>query len=100
MQGRPGVPQFRMPHGLLLGGLRRLEALFPGFKERLLAEGGVEIDWGQDCDFRDMQVRQALVACCRAGGVLVCTLPPGDQPAAHVSCAGLTPQLTEPPAVR
>src|SRR5580704_8350099 len=28
---RPGVPQGKQPHGLLAGGLKALERLFPGF---------------------------------------------------------------------
>jgi hypothetical protein len=57
VQNRRGVPQFQMPHGLLLQGLRCLNHIFPGFEERLVAAGGVRVDWGLECDFRDFQVR-------------------------------------------
>ncbi len=42
---RGGVPQYNMPHGLLMGGLHAMELLFPGFKEELVAAGAARIDW-------------------------------------------------------
>lgn len=45
---RPGVPQGRHPHGLLAGGLRALEQLFPGFGNELRKAGAVPIDRGYD----------------------------------------------------
>ena len=51
------MPQFQQPHGLLLGGLRALGAVFgPRFEGALLAAGGVPVDWGLECDFRDFGV--------------------------------------------
>ena len=38
---RPGVPQGKHPHGLLLGGLKALEHLFPGFGDELRQAGAV-----------------------------------------------------------
>jgi 2-polyprenyl-6-methoxyphenol hydroxylase-like FAD-dependent oxidoreductase len=45
---RPGVPQGKQPHGLLGGGLKALEQLFPGFGSELSQAGAVPIDWGFD----------------------------------------------------
>lgn len=45
---RPGVPQGRQVHTLLLRGQRELEGLFPGLGQRLLVQGAVERDYGQD----------------------------------------------------
>ena len=45
---RPGVPQGKQPHGLLGGGLRALEKLFPGFGNELRRAGAVSIDAGCD----------------------------------------------------
>jgi 2-polyprenyl-6-methoxyphenol hydroxylase-like FAD-dependent oxidoreductase len=46
--GRPGVPQAKHPHGLLGGGLKALEHLFPGFGNELMRAGAVPIDAGFD----------------------------------------------------
>lgn len=77
LQNRPGVPQFQMPHGLLLQGLRCLKHIFPGFEEELLAAGGISVDWGEECDFRDFGVRRAWNNCCPAGSL-------NDKPMLHV----------------
>jgi 2-polyprenyl-6-methoxyphenol hydroxylase-like FAD-dependent oxidoreductase len=45
---RPGVPQGKHPHALLLGGLKALEQLFPGFGNELGRAGAVPIDRGFD----------------------------------------------------
>ena len=45
---RKGVPQSRHPHALLDGGRQRLERLFPGFEENMLAGGAHELDPGLD----------------------------------------------------
>jgi flavin-dependent dehydrogenase len=45
---RPGVPQGKHPHGLLGGGLKALEQLFPGFGNELRQAGAVPIDRGFD----------------------------------------------------
>jgi flavin-dependent dehydrogenase len=45
---RPGVPQGKQPHGLLGGGLKALEDLFPGFGNELTRAGAVSIDAGCD----------------------------------------------------
>jgi 2-polyprenyl-6-methoxyphenol hydroxylase-like FAD-dependent oxidoreductase len=45
---RPGVPQGKHPHGLLGGGLKALEHLFPGFGHELMRAGAVPIDAGFD----------------------------------------------------
>ena len=36
---RPGVPQGKHPHGLLGGGVKALENLFPGFGNELMRAG-------------------------------------------------------------
>src|SRR5260221_11230171 len=40
---RPGVPQGKHPHGLMAGGLKALEHLFPGFGHELEQAGAVAI---------------------------------------------------------
>ena len=45
---RSGVPQGAHTHGLLLGGLRALQMLFPGIDEDFRAAGAVTIDNGRD----------------------------------------------------
>ena len=45
---RPGVPQGKHPHGLLAGGLKALENLFPGFGNELMRAGAEPIDPGFD----------------------------------------------------
>jgi 2-polyprenyl-6-methoxyphenol hydroxylase-like FAD-dependent oxidoreductase len=45
---RPGVPQDKHPHGLLAGGLKALEQLFPGFSDELRQVGAVPINRGLD----------------------------------------------------
>jgi 2-polyprenyl-6-methoxyphenol hydroxylase-like FAD-dependent oxidoreductase len=45
---RPGVPQGKHPHGLLAGGLKALEQLFPGFGNELRQAGAVPINRGFD----------------------------------------------------
>jgi 2-polyprenyl-6-methoxyphenol hydroxylase-like FAD-dependent oxidoreductase len=45
---RPGVPQMRHVHFLLVRGRQILETLFPGLCEELTAAGGHIVDWGTD----------------------------------------------------
>jgi 2-polyprenyl-6-methoxyphenol hydroxylase-like FAD-dependent oxidoreductase len=45
---RAGVPQGKHPHGLLGGGLKALENLFPGFGNELMRAGAEPIDPGFD----------------------------------------------------
>lgn len=45
-QGRKGTPQAWHNHFLLAAGREAIESLFPGFTERLLGNGGCEIDPG------------------------------------------------------
>lgn len=45
---RPGTPQDRQVHVMLLRGQRTLEALFPGLGRKLLAQGAVERDYGPE----------------------------------------------------
>jgi hypothetical protein len=45
---RPGLPQGKHPHGLLGGGLKALETLFPGFANHLRRAGAEPIDPGFD----------------------------------------------------
>jgi 2-polyprenyl-6-methoxyphenol hydroxylase-like FAD-dependent oxidoreductase len=55
---RSGTPQDRHPHGLLAGGLRALDQIFPGFKRDLAAAGAVPVAVAQDMQFerRDVSV--------------------------------------------
>ena len=46
--GRAGVPQGRHIHGLLAGGARALEALFPGFGARMVERGAHRVDLFHD----------------------------------------------------
>lgn len=45
---RPGAPQSRHPHALLVRGRRELERWFPGFDARMLAGGALELDFLRD----------------------------------------------------
>jgi 2-polyprenyl-6-methoxyphenol hydroxylase-like FAD-dependent oxidoreductase len=45
---RPGVPQCRQLHGLLAGGLRAFETLFPGFERDLVRAGAARLRFGLD----------------------------------------------------
>jgi 2-polyprenyl-6-methoxyphenol hydroxylase-like FAD-dependent oxidoreductase len=45
---RPGVPQGKHPHGLLGGGLKALENLFPGFGNELIQAGAEPVEPGFD----------------------------------------------------
>jgi 2-polyprenyl-6-methoxyphenol hydroxylase-like FAD-dependent oxidoreductase len=47
---RPGTPQSRHPHALLIGGLRALCALMPDFERELLAAGAIRLN--NDIDLR------------------------------------------------
>jgi 2-polyprenyl-6-methoxyphenol hydroxylase-like FAD-dependent oxidoreductase len=50
---RPGTPQDRHPHGLLAGGLRALDQIFPGFKQNLAATGAIPVSF-----MRDVQIER------------------------------------------
>ena len=45
---RPGIPQGRHVHGLLVSGQRALDALFPGFEQDLVRAGAVPVIAGLD----------------------------------------------------
>jgi 2-polyprenyl-6-methoxyphenol hydroxylase-like FAD-dependent oxidoreductase len=45
---RPGLPQSRFPHTLMLRGQQILEQFFPGLKADLLAQGAITVDSCQD----------------------------------------------------
>jgi 2-polyprenyl-6-methoxyphenol hydroxylase-like FAD-dependent oxidoreductase len=53
---RSGTPQDRHPHGLLAGGLRALDQIFPGYKRDLAAAGAVPVS-----DAREVQFERADV---------------------------------------
>jgi 2-polyprenyl-6-methoxyphenol hydroxylase-like FAD-dependent oxidoreductase len=46
--GRPGVPQAHHIHLLMSGGVERLEALYPGFREDATMSGAKEVDYSND----------------------------------------------------
>jgi 2-polyprenyl-6-methoxyphenol hydroxylase-like FAD-dependent oxidoreductase len=48
---RSGTPQDRHPHGLLAGGLRALDQIFPGFQRDLAASGAVPVTFARDVQF-------------------------------------------------
>src|SRR5499427_8423577 len=48
---RSGTPQDRHPHGLLAGGLRALDQIFPGFKHNLAAAGAIPVSFMRDVQF-------------------------------------------------
>ncbi|HUO04292.1 MAG TPA: FAD-dependent monooxygenase [Candidatus Binataceae bacterium] len=45
---RPGVPQSRHVHALLMRGRVELERLFPGFEKLMFERGAIEINFGRD----------------------------------------------------
>ncbi|GIW42631.1 MAG: hypothetical protein KatS3mg076_3208 [Candidatus Binatia bacterium] len=45
---RPGVPQSRHIHALLIRGRRELEALFPGFEAEMRQQGALELEFSWD----------------------------------------------------
>jgi 2-polyprenyl-6-methoxyphenol hydroxylase-like FAD-dependent oxidoreductase len=50
-RSRRGTPQDRRPHGLLAGGLRALDQIFPGFERDLAAAGAVPVTYMRDVQF-------------------------------------------------
>src|SRR5215471_8269935 len=48
---RSGTPQDRHPHGLLAGGLRALDQIFPSFKSDLAAAGAVPVSFAREVQF-------------------------------------------------
>src|SRR5215472_2913158 len=48
---RSGTPQDRHPHGLMAGGLRALDEIFPDYKRDLAAAGAVPITFARDVQF-------------------------------------------------
>ena len=48
---RSGTPQDRHPHGLLAGGLRALDQIFPGFKSDLASAGAVPVSSAREVQF-------------------------------------------------
>ena len=48
---RSGTPQDRHPHGLLAGGLRALDQIFPGYKCDLAAAGAVPVSSAREVQF-------------------------------------------------
>src|SRR5262249_48035476 len=53
---RSGTPQDRHPHGLLAGGLRALDQIFPGFERDLAAAGAVPVTFARDVQFERAEV--------------------------------------------
>jgi len=45
---RPGVPQSRHVHALLMRGRLELDGLFPGFEDTMLQRGAIDINFGRD----------------------------------------------------
>jgi 2-polyprenyl-6-methoxyphenol hydroxylase-like FAD-dependent oxidoreductase len=55
-QARPGIPQARHPHGLLAGGLKAVNEIFPGFKDALIQAGGVPVSVARDIRFEHPEI--------------------------------------------
>jgi len=53
---RSGTPQDRHPHGLLAGGLRALDEIFPGFARELATAGAVPVRFARDICFERADV--------------------------------------------
>jgi 2-polyprenyl-6-methoxyphenol hydroxylase-like FAD-dependent oxidoreductase len=52
----PGTPQDRHPHGLMAGGLKALDEIFPGFARDLAAAGAVPVRVAQDLQWERADV--------------------------------------------
>src|SRR5437870_340741 len=48
---RPGVPQGRHVHSMLLRGQRELEVLFPDLGRKLVGNGAIERDYGHESHY-------------------------------------------------
>jgi 2-polyprenyl-6-methoxyphenol hydroxylase-like FAD-dependent oxidoreductase len=55
-QSRPGTAQDRHAHGLLAGGLKALDEIFPGFARDLAKAGAVPVRVGQDVQYERADV--------------------------------------------
>jgi len=53
---RPGSPQDRHPHGLLVGGLKALDEIFPDFETDLTKAGAVPVRLAQDLRYEQPDV--------------------------------------------
>ena len=53
---RTGTPQDRHPHGLLAGGLRALDQIFPGFKRDLATAGAVPVSFAREVQFEQPDI--------------------------------------------
>jgi glycine/D-amino acid oxidase-like deaminating enzyme len=53
---RSGTPQDRHPHGLLAGGLRALDQIFPGSEGGLVAASAVPVGFARDVQFERADV--------------------------------------------
>src|SRR6516225_9912382 len=56
VRSRSGTPQDRHPHGLLAGGLRALDRIFPGFKSDLATAGAVPVSFAREVQFEQPDV--------------------------------------------
>jgi 2-polyprenyl-6-methoxyphenol hydroxylase-like FAD-dependent oxidoreductase len=55
-QSRLGVPQGRHPHGLLAGGLKAVNEIFPGYAQALIEAGGVPVNVARDVRFEHPEI--------------------------------------------
>jgi 2-polyprenyl-6-methoxyphenol hydroxylase-like FAD-dependent oxidoreductase len=55
-RARLGVPQGRHPHGLLAGGLKAVNEIFPGFEDALVQAGGVPVSVARDIRFEHPEI--------------------------------------------
>jgi 2-polyprenyl-6-methoxyphenol hydroxylase-like FAD-dependent oxidoreductase len=56
VQARLGVPQGRHPHGLLAGGLKAVNEIFPGYRDALVKAGGVPVSVARDIRFEHPEI--------------------------------------------
>ena len=71
---RPGVPQGRHPHGLLAGGLKAVNEIFPGFENALIQAGGVRVSVARDIRFEHPEIGRLPQR--ELGSSLVCASRP------------------------
>ncbi|MGY3614783.1 FAD-dependent oxidoreductase [Bradyrhizobium sp. USDA 10063] len=74
VQSRPGTPQDRHPHGLLVGGLKALDEILPGFEQNLAAAGAVPVNIAEE--FRVERADVGALPCRDFGLSILCASRP------------------------
>jgi 2-polyprenyl-6-methoxyphenol hydroxylase-like FAD-dependent oxidoreductase len=73
-QSRPGIPQDRHPHGLLVSGLKALNEILPGFEQDLAAAGAVPVKIAEE--FRVERTDVGALPCRDLGLSILCASRP------------------------